>query len=172
MRPSQRSRSACDDQSNYGQLGSSPGGDICRAGIARQIRRGIWRRRAAAPPAALHPAGLPIRGRATAGAHAFGTPLLRRQRFGSGWSGAWVGGGDYYPYGGSSYPYYDTSGYGTPYEPPPSPYPSPGYYGTANSAPVAPRPVYLVPYHPGCDSQTQTLPWRTGDDRSITIVRC
>jgi len=111
-------------------------------------------------------------GRATAGAHAFGTPLLRRQRFGSGWSGAWVGGGDYYPYGGSSYPYYDTSGYGTPYEPPPSPYPSPGYYGTANSAPVAPRPVYLVPYHPGCDSQTQTLPWRTGDDRSITIVRC
>ena len=128
--------------------------------------------RAAAPPAALHPAGLPIRGRATAGAHAFGTPLLRRQRFGSGWSGAWVGGGDYYPYGGSSYPYYDTSGYGTPYEPPPSPYPSPGYYGTANSAPVAPRPVYLVPYHPGCDSQTQTLPWRTGDDRSITIVRC
>jgi len=128
--------------------------------------------RAAAPPAALHPAGLPIRGRATAGAHAFGTPLLRRQRFGSGWSGAWVGGGDYYPYGGSSYPYYDTSGYGTPYEPPPSPYPSPGCYGTANSAPVAPRPVYLVPYHPGCDSQTQTLPWRTGDDRSITIVRC
>jgi len=128
--------------------------------------------RAAAPPAALHPAGLPIRGRATAGAHAFGTPLLRRQRFGSGWSGAWVGGGDYYPYGGSSYPCYDTSGYGTPYEPPPSPYPSPGYYGTANSAPVAPRPVYLVPYHPGCDSQTQTLPWRTGDDRSITIVRC
>ena len=128
--------------------------------------------RAAAPPAAMHPAGLPIRSRAIAGAHAFGTPLLRRQRFGSGWSGAWVGGGDYYPYGGSSYPYYDTSGYGTPYEPPPSPYPSPGYYGTANSAPVAPRPVYLVPYHPGCDSQTQTLPWRTGDDRSITIVRC
>ena len=128
--------------------------------------------RAAAPPAALHPAGLPIRSRAIAGAHAFGTPLLRLRRFGSGWSGAWVGDGDYYPYGGSSYPYYDTSGYGTPYEPPPSPYPSPGYYGTANSAPVAPRPVYLVPYHPGCDSQTQTLPWRTGDDRSITIVRC
>jgi hypothetical protein len=128
--------------------------------------------RAAAPPAALHPAGLPIRSRATAGAHAFGTPLLRRQRFGSGWSGAWVGGGDYYPYGSSSYPYYDTSGYGAPYEPPPSPYPSAGYYGTANRAPVSQHPVYLVPYHPGCDSQTQVLPWRNDAERSITIVRC
>jgi hypothetical protein len=128
--------------------------------------------RAAAPPAALHPAGLPIRSRATAGAHAFGAPLLRRQRFGSGWSGAWVGGGDYYPYGSSSYPYYDTSGYGAPYEPPPSHYPSAGYHGTANRAPFSQRPVYLVPYHPGCDSQTQVLPWRNDAERSITIVRC
>jgi hypothetical protein len=120
----------------------------------------------------LHPAGLPIRSRATAGAHAFGAPLLRRQRFGSGWSGAWVGGGDYYPYGSSSYPYYDTSGYGAPYEPPPSHYPSAGYHGTANRAPFSQRPVYLVPYHPGCDSQTQVLPWRNDAERSITIVRC
>ena len=135
--------------------------------------------RAAAPATALHPAGLPlIRGRVMTGPHAFRTPFLRHRHFGNGWSGAWGGDyypygswGDYYPYGNSYYPYYDASGYGVPHEPPPSPYSAAGY-GAARSVPVAQRPVYLVPYHPGCESQTQMLPWRTGGERSITIVRC
>ena len=34
------------------------------------------------------------------------------------------------------------------------------------------RVHYVLPYRPGCDSQTQTLPGKDGEERSITIVRC
>jgi hypothetical protein len=71
----------------------------------------------------------------------------------------------YYPY----YPYYDPTGQGAPYDAPAA-YPTAGY-PTASSAP-AQRFIHVIPYRPGCDSQTQKLPWRDGGERSITIVRC
>jgi hypothetical protein len=42
----------------------------------------------------------------------------------------------------------------------PTPGPAPGDF----------RPVMV--YRPGCQTQTVTVPWEDGDDRSINIVRC
>ena len=41
---------------------------------------------------------------------------------------------------------------------------------TPGSAPSGFRPVMV--YRPGCQTQTVTVPWEDGDDRSINIVRC
>jgi hypothetical protein len=120
--------------------------------------------RVATPPAALHPAG-----RAAIRGHEFRARFRHHRRFGSAWPGVWDSG--YYPYGGSYDPYssYDPY-YGGPYDSPPR-YPASGY-PIASTAPAAPRPIYVIPYRPGCESQTQKLPWRHGEERAITIVRC
>jgi hypothetical protein len=98
--------------------------------------------------------------------HEFRRRFLRHRRFV--WPGVWSDGSGYepnYPY----YPYYDPTGQGAPYDAPAAS-PTAGY-PTASSAP-AERFIYVSPYRPGCDSQTQKLPWRDGGERSITIVRC
>jgi hypothetical protein len=134
---------------------------------------------ASAPPASrpaaarpfIHPGRTPASNPAIMRSHAFGTPFLRHRRFGYGRQGGWFGGSWYDPY-------YDTTGRGqiAPYEPPPPPYPVAGYpaagYPAAGSAPIVQRVIYVVPYRPGCDSQTQNLPWRDGHEHSVTIVRC
>jgi hypothetical protein len=133
---------------------------------------------------ALHPQGtrhfVPF-GRAAVRSHAFRNPFFRHRRFGFGSAGAWGWPwyGSYYDstsYGPTGYPSgYDPTGYGSPSELAPV-YPTVAYspmgsigYPAAGSAPTS---VYVIPYRPGCDSQTQKLPWRDGGERSITIVRC
>jgi hypothetical protein len=134
---------------------------------------------ASAPPASrpatirpfFHPGRAPFINQAGVRSHAFRTPFLRHRRFGSGWPLGWAGGW-YDPNGGSWYdPYYDTTGRGqiAPYQPPPPPYPVAGYPA---AAPIVQRVIYVVPYRPGCDSQTQNLPWKDGHEHSVTIVRC
>jgi hypothetical protein len=117
----------------------------------------------------IHPGRAPFINQAVGRSHAFRTPFLRHRRSGFGWQGGWFGGSWYDPY-------YDTTGRGqiAPYEPPPPPYPVAGYPATGYpaAAPIVQRVIYVVPYRPGCDSQTQNLPWRDGREHSVTIVRC
>jgi hypothetical protein len=118
----------------------------------------------------IHPGRAPFINQAGVRAHAFGTPFSRHRRFGHGWQGGWFGGSWYDPY-------YDTTGRGqiAPYQPPlPPPYPVAGYPAAPYpaAAPIVQRVIYVVPYRPGCDSQTQNLPWRDGHEHSVTIVRC
>jgi hypothetical protein len=40
----------------------------------------------------------------------------------------------------------------------------------SSSYPVSVYPVVF--YHPGCNSQTVTVPWEDGQQRSVNIVRC
>jgi hypothetical protein len=134
--------------------------------------------RAATSPVAIHPAGPPSfihpgvgalgRG-ATLRSHAARTRFFRHNGAGF-FDGAWI------------WPSYDPYSYGssgsyapslepdrvTPYEPPSPSFPAMGYR-TPYSAPTS---VYVIPYRPGCDSQTQTLPGKDGEERAITIVRC
>jgi hypothetical protein len=131
---------------------------------------------------ALHPSGIrrgAVGERAAVHSHAFRTPFLRtpflrHRQFGFGWPfAAWDGTPGYQPYP-------DQAGYGAPSELAapvyPTVYPTLGYspmgslgYPAAGSARTS---VYVIPYRPGCNSQSQKLPWRDGGERSITIVRC
>ena len=45
-------------------------------------------------------------------------------------------------------------------------------YAPPPPAVVTERIVPIVIYRPSCGSQTQTVPWRDGREREITIVRC
>jgi hypothetical protein len=139
---------------------------------------------AARPPAAIRAtAGRPVLHAGTGmRAHAFRTrsrsTFLRRGRFGSGWWGPW-GSWDGYPGYGSYSPDYSVP-YDWPAAEPPelvapvlprlgySPMGSLGYPPADKAA----TSVYVIPYRPGCDSQTQNVPWRNGSERSVTIVRC
>jgi hypothetical protein len=110
--------------------------------------------------------------------HAFRAPFLRHRHFGRGFPGFWGAWPWYdpYNYGYGSYDGYtgDTGslGYGAPYAPPPSPYTG-GPYPPAIAYPDASKkPIYVVPYRPGCDTETETLPWRNGSKHSVRIVRC
>jgi hypothetical protein len=133
--------------------------------------------RTAAPPAALRAAPF-----AAIRSHAFRSPFFRHRRsFDGGGSGLWYGGsGDYSSYGdysgyGNYYPYYDSSGYGLSTRPPypyGQPYPPNANYPAADSAPAPQRVIFVVPYRPGCDSETQMVPSMSGGERAVRIVRC
>jgi hypothetical protein len=113
-------------------------------------------------------------------ASTFGRHRRRGFGFSNGqWNGYW-GSWDSY----SGYPGYEPS-YSVPYEStyntepvqPPAPvWPRLGYSPMGSigypSTDKAPTTVHVVPFRPGCDSQTETLPWRDGRERSIRIVRC
>lgn len=91
-------------------------------------------------------------------------------------SGFWGGSPWYdYNYGSGCYDCYSgyngSPGYGTPYAAPPSPY-SGGPYPPATSMPDPKQVIYVVPYRPGCETKTETLPWRNGSEHSVRIVRC
>ena len=102
--------------------------------------------------------------RAPATVHAHGLRRgLRHHRF-FGWPGLWSDG----PWYGA--PSYDTSGYGAPGEEATSDQPISRY--PAPSAPLTERIIHVIPYRPGCDSETQRVPWKGGGERSITVVRC
>jgi hypothetical protein len=134
--------------------------------------------RIAAPPAALRAGPF-----AATRSHAFRSPFFRhRHSSDGGGSGLWYGGsGDYSSYGdysgyGNYYPYYDSSGYGLstrpqyPYGQPP--YPPASNYPAGGSAPAAQNVIFVVPYRPGCDTETQMVPSTSGGERAIRIVRC
>jgi len=128
-------------------------------------------------PAPAHPfisPGRRIGGNASAArARAFRNPFFRHRRFGSGLDGAWgsPGYGSYYDPTGYGPTGYDPTGSIAPYDTPPPAYPA-GSYPPAAVAPAHRAIMTVIPYRPGCDSQTQKLPWRDGGERSITIVRC
>jgi hypothetical protein len=132
--------------------------------------------RTAAPPAVLRAAPS-----AAIRSHALRSPFFGRHRSSDGGgAGLWgIGSGDYSSYGdysgyGNYYPYYDSSGYGrpSPYPYGRPPYPPAANYPAADSAPDAQRVIFLVPYRPGCDSETQNVPSVSGGERVIRIVRC
>lgn len=136
---------------------------------------------AASPPAAragairpfLHAGRGAVGSRTGMRSHPLRASFFRHRRFGFGSLTTW--GGWYDPYYGQSYsqPYYDPLSHSIPDEAPypAAGYPAPPYLGTHSST-VAQRAIYVIPYRPGCDSQTQHLPWRDGSERSVTIVRC
>jgi hypothetical protein len=108
--------------------------------------------------------------------NAFRAPFFRHRHFGSGWSGFWGAGSWYDPYYGSGdYNGYTgdngSLGYGAPYDLPPPTYPG-SSYPVATSTPVAKQVIYVVPYRPGCDTQTETVRGRNGIERSVRVVRC
>jgi hypothetical protein len=117
------------------------------------------------------------RARAT---HAFkGAGRLHHRHFGLPLTGWWTNGW----YGGAYDPSNDTMLHDGPalaYDRPafadtvPS-YP-PVYSGGPYPAPYAPaparRPLDVIVYRPGCSSETQTVLWSDGKDRTITMVRC
>jgi hypothetical protein len=139
---------------------------------------------AASPAATLRPAGArPIiqPGGALAGSrsavvrsHAFRRSFLQRRflrnrDFGFGWPLSDWGGSPSYQ------PPYDQTDDGAPSELATDVYPRLGYspMGSIGYPPTGPAPIpHVIPYRPGCYSQTQKLPWRDGPERSITIVRC
>jgi hypothetical protein len=131
--------------------------------------------RTAAPPAALRAAPF-----AAIRSHAFRSPFFRRHgNSNNGGFGTWYGGsGDYSSYGdysgyGNYYPYYDSSGYGRPpYPYGQPPYPPAANYPAADRAPAAQNVIFVVPYRPGCDTETQMVPSMSGGERAIRIVRC
>ena len=92
---------------------------------------------------------------------------------GSPWYDNNYGSGCYDCYSG----YSGSPGYGTPYATP-SPYTSPpsaysgGPYPPAISTPDPKQVIYVLPYRPGCETKTETLPWRNGSEHSVRIVRC
>jgi hypothetical protein len=134
--------------------------------------------RTVTPPSAIHPAGArPVihPGRAAAsGTAGLRSQALRRHAFrnrhiGAGWPGWWGSWPGYEPYYNSA-PYLGPSGDSESYDLPPlgPSFPAMGYR-TPDRAPVS---VYVIPYRPGCDSETQKVPGKGGEERSITIVRC
>jgi hypothetical protein len=47
-----------------------------------------------------------------------------------------------------------------------------GPYPAPYAAPSVPKPLDVIVYRPGCRSQSETIPWSDGKDRTIAIVRC
>ena len=111
-----------------------------------------------------------VRGSPSAGAAAGGAALLHqpgfggppRHRFGYGFVPL-TGFGGGLDYGAPDY----VKPYDQPAEAEPE---TTGAILTPGSAPSGFRPVMV--YRPGCQTQTVTVPWEDGDDRSINIVRC
>jgi hypothetical protein len=151
-------------------------------GVFARAGGGFVSGRATSPPAVhAHPATPPVVH--PAGALAGGRGLLRapfrrnffrhRGRFTTGaWSG-WYGPYDSYgpyDYGSNDYgsSYY---GYGPPSEPPPT-YPAPGYPVGGGAPDSSQKVIYVLPYRPGCDSETQKVPGRNGAEHAVRIVRC
>jgi hypothetical protein len=128
------------------------------------------------PPSApiVRPAGALAGGRGVVRAHAFRRDFFRhRGRFGRGaflgrqWYDGWYGPYDYGSYdNGSGY-----DGYGPPYEPPPA-YQGPGYPVGGGAPDTSQKVIYVLPYRPGCDSETQKVPGKNGGEHAVTIVRC
>jgi hypothetical protein len=75
-----------------------------------------------------------------------------------------------YDYGSNDYGsgYY---GYGPPSEPPTA-YPAPGYPVGGGAPDSSRKVIYVLPYRPGCDSETQKVPGRNGAEHAVRIVRC
>jgi hypothetical protein len=134
--------------------------------------------RAAIGAGALHaPVGKTVARAQTS--HAFrGAARLHHRHSGLPLTGWWTNGW----YGGT-YPSNDAmlhNGFASAYDRPafadtvPS-YPpvySGGPYLASYAAPPARRPLDVIVYRPGCSSETQTVPWSDGKDRTITMVRC
>jgi hypothetical protein len=128
------------------------------------------------PPTApiVRPPGALAGGRGLVRAHAFRRDFFRhRGRFGQGsFLGGWYGPYDYGPYDYGSYDNgsgYD--GYGPPYERPPA-YQGPGYPVGGGAPDTSQKVIYILPYRPGCDSETQKVPGKSGGEHAVTIVRC
>jgi hypothetical protein len=131
-----------------------------------------------ATPPVVHPGGALAGGRGVLRAQAFRRNFLgHRGRFrnrawsGRPWYDGWYGPSDYGPYdynGG----YYGATNYVPPYEPPPPAYPGPGYPVGGGAPDTAQKVIYVLPYRPGCDSETQKVPGKDGREHSVTIVRC
>lgn len=94
------------------------------------------------------------------------TQLVHHRRLlGFGWPvvGGWPADGYYEPSAAvapdeqSAYPYSTGS------------LPAAGYPATG---PIQERVIQVITYRPGCNSQTETIPWRDGRDHAVTIVRC
>jgi hypothetical protein len=124
----------------------------------------------AAVPRATFPRGFGAR------RDAFRAPFFRHRRLGHGWPGYGSAGGWYDPYYGSGgYNGYTgdngSLGYGAPYDLPAPTYPE-SSYPTATNTPVAKQVIYVLPYRPGCDTQTETVPGRNGIEHAVRIVRC
>jgi hypothetical protein len=109
----------------------------------------------------FHSGAAHFRAPATVHAHGLRRGFFRHRRFG--WPGLW-GDGPWYG------PSYDATGYSAPEEAATSEQPISSY--PAPSAPVTERIIHVIPYRPGCDSETQRVPWKGGGERSITVVRC
>jgi hypothetical protein len=128
---------------------------------------------------AVHSGGALVGGRSLVRADAFGRNFFRhRARFGNrAWSGRqWYDGwyGSYGPYDYGSYDYgngyYGATNYGPPYEP--TAHQGPGYPVGGTAPDTAQKVIYVLPYRPGCDSETQKVPGKGGGEHSVTIVRC
>jgi len=118
----------------------------------------------------LAPAGRAARG---APAHALSAAQFRHRRFfATGWplsvwgDAPWYAGGYYDPSdtAASGDQPDDRPGYSSPYSYPV--YPSPD--GTV----VRERVIYVIPFRPGCGTQTYRVPAEGGGRRSINVVRC
>jgi len=112
----------------------------------------------------FHSGAAHFRAPATAHAHELRRGFFRHRRFG--WPGLWGDG----PWYGA--PSYDAGGYGAPGEEATSDQPVSSYPYPAPSAPLTERIIHVIPYRPGCASETEKVPWRGGDERPITVVRC
>jgi hypothetical protein len=127
----------------------------------------------------VRPGGALAGGRGVTGAHAFRRDFFgHRSRFRRGaflgrqWYDGWYGSYDYgpYDYGSNDYGggYY---GYGPTSESPPA-YPVPGYPVGGDAPDTSQKVIYVLPYRPGCDSETQKVPGKNGGEHAVTIVRC
>src|SRR5205823_4902081 len=130
--------------------------------------------RTATSPSGIHPAGVrpfihPARAAAsrTAGLRpqALRRHGFRNRDFGFGWPGWWGTWPGYEPYYNST-PYLGPASNSEPYDVPPLGlgFPAMGYR-TPDRAPVS---VYVIPFRPGCDLETQKVPGKGGEERSIT----
>ena len=147
-----------------------PGG-MAGSGPAGGVRPMMVRPPAARPPVAPHtmrPAVQPRPAARIAHPQMHGRFAPRHRRFlTSGWP--------WWPYGG----YYDTTGGGAPY--PASAYPVEGAPSEGYPAPYPPAPYQssvvqhvtrVIVVGNGCDKQSETVPWRDGSPRTVTMVRC
>ena len=134
--------------------------------------------RAATGAGALHaPVGKTVaRARAT---HAFkGAARLHHRHLGLPVTGWWTNGwyGSYDPSNDTmlpngSAPAYDRPAFADTVPSYPPVY-SGGPYPAPYAAPPARRSLDVIVYRPGCSSETQTILWSDGKDRTITMVRC
>jgi hypothetical protein len=130
-----------------------------------------------ATPAVVHPGRSLVGGIARAPAFGRSSFGHHRGRFGNRawggrqWYNGWYGPYDYGPYDYGDYSYYDGTGYIPPYAPTPA-YQGPGYPVGGSAPDTAQKIIYVLPYRPGCDSETQKVPGKGGGEHSVTIVRC